>query len=171
MCFPMNFAKLLEHFFTEKPPVDWFHVRFTIPFRLRLIQIFFHHSTIQHKWYNINQTSFSMNMQLNKAIGIFNPAGNYMFEVNNRNTRTRCEICSKLRHQNDAGWESSIKHQSWIFSGKYFSLKYVLWLHYLNTYLNCLKLISLTSVSKKLFKVNIKDTNNVEWYCPNSHFC
>ena len=26
----------------------------------------------------------------------FNPAGNYMFRVNNRNTRTRCQICSKL---------------------------------------------------------------------------
>ena len=25
-----------------------------------------------------------------------NPAGNYIFKVNNRNTRTRCEICSKL---------------------------------------------------------------------------
>ena len=25
-----------------------------------------------------------------------NPAGNYMFKVNNRNTGTRCEICSKL---------------------------------------------------------------------------
>ena len=24
------------------------------------------------------------------------PAGNYMFKVNNGNTRTRCEICSKL---------------------------------------------------------------------------
>ena len=24
------------------------------------------------------------------------PAGNYMFKANNRNTRTRCEICSKL---------------------------------------------------------------------------
>ena len=24
------------------------------------------------------------------------PAGNYMFKVNNRNTGTRCEICSKL---------------------------------------------------------------------------
>ena len=24
------------------------------------------------------------------------PAGNYMFKVNNRNTRTRYEICSKL---------------------------------------------------------------------------
>ena len=26
----------------------------------------------------------------------FIPAGNYMFKVNNRNTRTRCEMCSKL---------------------------------------------------------------------------
>ena len=24
------------------------------------------------------------------------PAGNYMFKVNNRNNRTKCEICSKL---------------------------------------------------------------------------
>ena len=24
------------------------------------------------------------------------PAGNYMFKVNSRNTRTRCEVCSKL---------------------------------------------------------------------------
>ena len=24
------------------------------------------------------------------------PAGNYMFKVNNRNTRTRCKLCSKL---------------------------------------------------------------------------
>ena len=26
----------------------------------------------------------------------YHPAGNYMFKVNNRNTRARCEICSKL---------------------------------------------------------------------------
>ena len=25
-----------------------------------------------------------------------NPAGNYMFKVNNRNSITRCEICSKF---------------------------------------------------------------------------
>ena len=29
-------------------------------------------------------------------IKIRSPASNYMFQVNNRNTRTRCEICSKL---------------------------------------------------------------------------
>ena len=28
--------------------------------------------------------------------GAGSPAGNCMFKVNNRNTRTRCEICSKL---------------------------------------------------------------------------
>ena len=27
---------------------------------------------------------------------ITHPAGKYMFKVNNRNTRTRCEICSKV---------------------------------------------------------------------------
>ena len=27
------------------------------------------------------------------------PAGNYMFRVSNRNTRTRCELCSKLTRQ------------------------------------------------------------------------
>ena len=31
-----------------------------------------------------------------KIVAAVNPAGNYMFKVNNRNTRTRCEICSKL---------------------------------------------------------------------------
>ena len=29
--------------------------------------------------------------------GAINPAGNYMFKVNDRNTRTRFEICSKLK--------------------------------------------------------------------------
>ena len=30
------------------------------------------------------------------AGGCLYPVGNYMFKVNNRNTRTSCEICSKL---------------------------------------------------------------------------
>ena len=39
------------------------------------------------------------------------PAGNYMLKVNNRNTRTRCEICSKLNNkvnfeQVNAGWDN-----------------------------------------------------------------
>ena len=41
--------------------------------------------------------------------------GNYMFNVNNRNTRTRCEICPKLTiktpdradsEQENANWDS-----------------------------------------------------------------
>ena len=48
-------------------------------------------------------------------INYTNPAGNHMFKVNNRNTRTRCEICSKLTcsgvsivnfKQVCAGWET-----------------------------------------------------------------
>ena len=31
-----------------------------------------------------------------KRLKLVIQAGNYMFKVNNRNTRTRCEICSKL---------------------------------------------------------------------------
>ena len=34
------------------------------------------------------------------------PAGNYMFKVNNRNTRTKCELCSKLTIQVNAGWQN-----------------------------------------------------------------
>ena len=35
------------------------------------------------------------------------PAGNYMFKVNNRNTRTRCEICSKLTIKKNDAWRHS----------------------------------------------------------------
>ena len=37
------------------------------------------------------------------------PADNYMFKVNNRNTRTRCEICSKLTIKTPEGrhWRRS----------------------------------------------------------------
>ena len=34
-------------------------------------------------------------MEILMLIEIY-PAGNHMFKVNNRNTRTGCEICSKL---------------------------------------------------------------------------
>ena len=33
---------------------------------------------------------------LNKNTLSPNPSGTYMFKVNHRNTRARCEICSKL---------------------------------------------------------------------------
>ena len=38
---------------------------------------------------------FFAKLKKEKKFGL-HPAGNYLFKVNNRNTRTRCEICSKL---------------------------------------------------------------------------
>ena len=38
-----------------------------------------------------------LKMQLkNQEINCSYPVGNYMFKVNNTNTKIRCEICSKL---------------------------------------------------------------------------
>ena len=34
--------------------------------------------------------------EANELLCLHNPAGNYIFKAGNRNTRTRCEICSKL---------------------------------------------------------------------------
>ena len=34
--------------------------------------------------------------QENTLLNKYNPVGIYLLQVNNRNTRTRCEICSKL---------------------------------------------------------------------------
>ena len=31
------------------------------------------------------------------ATEAYYPTGNYLFKINHRNTRTRCEICSELR--------------------------------------------------------------------------
>ena len=39
---------------------------------------------------------FQLSKAMNLTVLISSPADNYMFKVNNRNTRTRCEICSKL---------------------------------------------------------------------------
>ena len=36
------------------------------------------------------------------------PAGNYMFKVNNKNTRTSCEICSKLTIKTPERWRSGV---------------------------------------------------------------
>ena len=39
---------------------------------------------------------FSLNMHLFAALCILDAAKTNMFEVSNRSTKTRCEICSKL---------------------------------------------------------------------------
>ena len=36
------------------------------------------------------------NEKFTRAGATYFPAASYMFKVKNRNTRTRCEICSKL---------------------------------------------------------------------------
>ena len=42
-----------------------------------------------------------------------NPAINYIFKFNNRNTRTRCEICSKLTIK-------TLERRHWPRSGVFF---------------------------------------------------
>ena len=37
-----------------------------------------------------------MEVVLVQLLGVNNPPGIYLLKVNNRNTRTRCEICSNL---------------------------------------------------------------------------
>ena len=44
----------------------------------------------------IFQASYSAKANAEVPLGFRFPADNYMFKINNRNTRTRCEICSKL---------------------------------------------------------------------------
>ena len=51
---------------------------------IKFLLIVFFHGTMNYK-----SIFFFLN-------SVSNPAGNCMFKVNNRNTRTRCEICSKL---------------------------------------------------------------------------
>ena len=41
------------------------------------------------------------------------PAGNYMLKFNNRNTRTMCEICSKLIHVIAGYVRYNIKFEFW----------------------------------------------------------
>ena len=45
-------------------------------------------------------------------------AGNYMFKVNNRNTRTRCEICSKLTIK-------TLERRHWRRSGVFINFEHI----------------------------------------------
>ena len=60
--------------------------------------------------------------QLLDRLKDLHPVGIYLFKDNNRNTRTRCEICSKLTirlhnyvnfEQVNAGWADPIKFSHW----------------------------------------------------------
>ena len=52
----------------------------------------------QYYWYREKQSKQNTSLDYYSKIETleFDPAGIYMFKVNNRNTRTRCERCSKL---------------------------------------------------------------------------
>ena len=39
---------------------------------------------------------FQMNVAVSRCENSYPPTGNYLFKVNHRNARARCEICSKL---------------------------------------------------------------------------
>ena len=45
---------------------------------------------------NILRVAEERIMDIKERRTYLNPAGIYLFKVNNRNTRARCEICSKL---------------------------------------------------------------------------
>ena len=45
-------------------------------------------------WKVVKQLTWVYSVSL--TIVVIHPVGNYMFKVNNRNTRTSCEICPKL---------------------------------------------------------------------------
>ena len=49
-----------------------------------------------HIIYELLYANINANNTKQKQKNSYSPAGNCMFKVNNRNTRARCEICSKL---------------------------------------------------------------------------
>ena len=66
-----------------------------------------------------------------KRNGWVYPVGIYMFKVNNRNTRTRCEICSKLtiktleRHHYKV-LEVNLRRRKWFINGSYDYIAHVI---------------------------------------------
>ena len=59
-------------------------------------KMFFASVTSKHTFYKSGMLHGSKVYTLLKSMVKATPASNYMFKVNNRNTRTRCEICSEL---------------------------------------------------------------------------
>ena len=89
-----EFNTLLDNFESNLETVSLF-----TPFLTILIGDF---NAIWVSWYSkdSNTTKSSQIRLLTSQSGlnqiISDPVGNYIFKVNNRNSRTRCEICSKL---------------------------------------------------------------------------
>ena len=51
--------------------------------------------TLHQIWNNILKSNIFQYLNQDNNLGLFFVVNNYMFQVNNRNTRTRCKICSK----------------------------------------------------------------------------
>ena len=63
-----------------------------------LWEIFSSRNSSKEEPFSYNELQLSLYLQRKNLSGItnFNSDGNYLFKVNNRNTKTRSEICSKL---------------------------------------------------------------------------
>ena len=53
-------------------------------------------ASLAFDWSSLTPIDANISPSSTRNINSTMPASNYMFKVNNRNTRTRCEICSKL---------------------------------------------------------------------------
>ena len=53
-------------------------------------------SSFSKEWYSVYFSVFSEKIDFTLYQNVYYAAGNYMFKVNNSDTRTRCEICSML---------------------------------------------------------------------------
>ena len=89
--------KIAGLYFTDLPFQTFWKV--TIKFYVIFSEIFYYWG----KFINLCGKSFLLKFtchgifhQCKKTFVSTYPAGNYMFKINNRNARTRCEICSKL---------------------------------------------------------------------------
>ena len=75
-----------------------FHTQINVNCNMAAIVIFFliHANVYTQKYWKHTCQSLNQVTPLQSSIQTSYPASNYLFKVNNRNTRTRCEICSKL---------------------------------------------------------------------------
>ena len=71
--------------------------------------IFSFQITINNHYYDIIGSAVSnffwIKYLFHRYFGLIIPAGNYMFRVDNRNTRTTCELCSKLTINTPEGYQ------------------------------------------------------------------
>ena len=65
-------------------------------YRPKLTNIRFQFSLYVHRIASLRRCFFPLGKDIQKETDLRNPANIYLFKVSNRNTRKKCEICSKL---------------------------------------------------------------------------